>query len=107
MSVKSYNNGPLPDALSERAYFSAHEFALPKADALRYLLWCKEQGHVIYGWEVWLPTTPGPTPLIIHCDGGFEHCYSALANADFSDENQKHGMEVVINPCVEERPKSE
>ena len=107
MSIKSYSNGPLPGFLSERAYFSPQEFALPQTDALRYLQWCKEQGHVIYGWEVWLPTAPGPTPLMWSCDGGFEKCYPALQNTDFSEANTKHGMEVVINPCIEERTKAE
>ncbi|RYX86134.1 hypothetical protein EON83_02630 [bacterium] len=103
MSIQTYNNGPLPDFLSERAYFTISEFALPREDALRYFLWCKEEGHTILGWEVWLPTVPGPTVPVNHCEGDADYCYSALLYADFSDLTGKYGMEVVINITMEER----
>lgn len=58
-----YSNGPLPAHLEPAAYFTGdrREWALPKAAALDYLDWCECQGLRVLGFEVWYPTTPGPT----------------------------------------------
>jgi hypothetical protein len=61
--VTKYGNGPLPAHLEPAAYFTEDrgEWALPKAEALEYLDWCERRGLRVLGFEVWYPTTPGPT----------------------------------------------
>src|SRR4051812_43302969 len=61
--VREYGNGPLPSQFESRAYFTADrlEWALPKPDALAYLDWCESRGLKVLGFDVWYPTTPGPT----------------------------------------------
>lgn len=61
--VTDYENGPLPVHLESAAYFTGdrREWALPKTEALEYLNWCENQGLKVLGFEVWYPTTPGPT----------------------------------------------
>jgi len=61
--ITEYANGPLPAHLQPAAYFTGdrREWALPKAAALDYVDWCEGQGLRVLGFEVWYPTTPGPT----------------------------------------------
>jgi hypothetical protein len=61
--VTHYGNGPLPEHLASAAYFTGdrQEWALPKAEALSYLDWCESKSLSVLGFEVWYPTTPGPT----------------------------------------------
>jgi hypothetical protein len=61
--VTEYGNGPLPAHLESAAYFTddRREWALPKSEALAYLDWCERRGLKVLGFEVWYPTTPGPT----------------------------------------------
>ena len=61
--VRNYGNGPLPSRFESTAYFTngRREWALPKSDALAYLDWCDSRGLKVLGFEVWYPTTPGPT----------------------------------------------
>jgi hypothetical protein len=61
--VTHYGNGPLPEHLASAAYFTGdrQEWALPKAEALSYLDWCESKSLSVIGFEVWYPTTPGPT----------------------------------------------
>jgi hypothetical protein len=61
--VTEYGNGPLPADLEPAAYFTDDrgEWALPKAEALKYLDWCERRGLNVLGFDVWYPTRPGPT----------------------------------------------
>ena len=61
--IKEYGNGPLPAHFEPAAYFTSDrsEWALPKAEALDYLDWCERRSLRVLGFEVWYPTTPGPT----------------------------------------------
>jgi hypothetical protein len=61
--VTEYGNGPLPVQFESAAYFThgRREWALPKGEALTYLDWCEQRGLNVLGFEVWYPTTPGPT----------------------------------------------
>jgi hypothetical protein len=49
--------------LESAAYFTHDrgEWALPKAEALAYLDWCEHHGFHVLGFDVWYPSTPGPT----------------------------------------------
>jgi hypothetical protein len=62
-NVTHYDNGPLPEHLAFAAYFTSNrqEWALPKAEALAYLDWCEGKALSVLGFEVWSPTTSGPT----------------------------------------------
>lgn len=64
-SVTHYANGPLPEHLAPAAYFTGdrREWALPKSEALAYIDWCEREHLEVLGFEVWYPTTPGPTVL--------------------------------------------
>ncbi|SRR6266511_3209224 len=57
------SNGPLPRSMESRAYFSddRREFALCRSDALEYLRWCEDNGLKVLGFDIWMPTRPGPT----------------------------------------------
>lgn len=101
--IEMYNNGPLPRYLKERAYFSANEFALSKSDALDYLQWCKANSYPVLGYEVWLPTNPGPTALLAGGNGNADDCYQMIFSDDFEEEQKKRGLsiEAVFNICVD------
>jgi hypothetical protein len=63
LRVTEYRNGPLPERFEAAAYFTGNrgEWALPKVEALDYLDWCEHGGLTVLGFDVWYPTTPGPT----------------------------------------------
>jgi hypothetical protein len=54
----------LPPSLGEAAYKSGNKMAWSKEGALRVIALLEENGYSIDGVDVWLPTKPGPTPLI-------------------------------------------
>lgn len=54
----------LPRELFDRAYDSHGELAWCRLDALRIGAWLEAEGYKIIGIDTWLPTYPGPTPLI-------------------------------------------
>ena len=55
----------LSPELFNRAYKESHgELAWQKPDALTVASLLQDQGYQILGVDVWLPTRPGPTPLI-------------------------------------------
>lgn len=99
--IEVWGNGPLPSSYKGRAYLAANEFALYKEDALRYLLWCKANRYEVLGYEVWLPTVPGPTSLIAGGSGDADRCYNFIFNDDFSRDEDRHGLKVVFNICVD------
>ncbi len=54
----------LPPDLLARAYMAGRERAWTRADAVRVVTILRERGHRVLDVETWLPTRPGPTPLI-------------------------------------------
>ena len=54
----------LPRDLLDRAYLAGRERAWARADSIRVVTILQEHGHRILDVETWLPTRPGPTPLI-------------------------------------------
>src|SRR4051812_21128073 len=58
----------LPPDLVQSAYKSANELAWPKEQALRVVDLLNANGYVILGVDSWLPTKPGPSPLIFDWD---------------------------------------
>ena len=54
----------LPRDLLDRAYVAGRERAWVRADAVRVVTILQERGYRILDVETWLPTRPGPTPLI-------------------------------------------
>lgn len=97
MAVTLYANAPLPDFLASRAYFSASEFALFRADALAFLDWCDSQTIKIIGFDVWLPTHPGPTATMAGAEGDSEHCRRLILDGEWSNLGAADGMEIVYN----------
>ena len=63
--MTQYANGPLPRQFEGLAYFTQDrkEWALPKEAALEYLAWCDQHGLQVLGFEVWYPTSFGPTVI--------------------------------------------
>jgi hypothetical protein len=61
--MSEYSNGPLPPELERHAYFTTdrREWALPRKQALSYLIRCQQNNVEVFGWEAWYPTTFGPT----------------------------------------------
>ena len=52
----------LPDRLKTTAYASqTGEFAWPRQDAVSVIDLATQSNVAVFGVEVWLPTTPGPT----------------------------------------------
>lgn len=95
MSDAEYRNGPLPESLASQAYVtdSGHEFALHANAAIEYLQWAQTSGLKVHGFEVWQPTSPGPTPLVgIGCEGDAEMCIQAIPTI-----TEAHGEFVVFN----------
>lgn len=103
--IEMLGNGPLPQDFKKRAYLAANEFALYKEDALKYLQWCKANGYEVLGYEIWFPTNPGPTTLIASGiaggNGDADTCYNFILNDDFTEEEKKHGLNIVFNICVD------
>ena len=97
MQVTHYNNGPLPQPLAARAYLSANEFALYRADALAYLSWCQEQGLKVTGFEVWSPTVSGPISYGTATEGDAEFCAQIIAATDDLYWGNADGLNVVYN----------
>lgn len=54
----------LPPDLKQAAYKTGNEWAWPKQQALQVIDFLDSNGCVVDGVEPWLPTKPGPTPLI-------------------------------------------
>ena len=57
-----------PDLLRCASYTSHGGLAWARADALAMLRVIEARGYGIFSVEPWLPTRPGPTPLIEDCD---------------------------------------
>lgn len=90
-----FSNGVLPEFLHSRALLasSGREFALPADASLEYLRWAHQHGFHVCGFDVWLPTDPGPTPLPgVGCDSGIEACIVAIPGILAA-----HGPGVVFN----------
>jgi hypothetical protein len=52
----------IPRDLVASAYFSkGGEPAWPMSDALKIVEWAMKSGIAVFGVEIWLPSTPGPT----------------------------------------------
>ena len=54
----------LPQELVDRAHQSGQELAWARDDALRVADLLQRHGYCIAGVDTWLPTRPGPSPLI-------------------------------------------
>lgn len=96
--IEIWSNASLPERFRERAYISANEFALYREDAIEYLHWCKKQGYHVLGYEGWMPTSPGPTPILSEIyEGGADFCIEAL-----SSQTSSVSQNIVFNLWVEE-----
>ena len=54
----------LPRDILDRAYKAGGELAWTRADALRVVALVGSHGYRVIGVDTWLPTRPGPTPLV-------------------------------------------
>ncbi len=83
--------GFLPLELLRRAYSSqGGELAWARADALAVVELLVARGFRIFSVDTWLPTQPGPTPLI---DDWF--CSNAMSASDFIRTFQRVPAEAV------------
>jgi len=92
----------LPEDILRRAYHSENELAWNRSDALRVATILQDRGYRIIGVDTWLPTRPGPTPLIE--DWYESHALSALDFIKTFEPNKAYGghdgMIVYFNFCV-------
>jgi hypothetical protein len=111
----------LPQDLLSSAYLSQNgEPAWPLRDALKVIDWATKSNIAVFGVEIWLPTTPGPTiptPYIYthetHRRSGenwnrfVERANDAAANYissfDWDDADRKHhGMRPYFNVTLDD-----
>jgi len=100
MKNLKFADGPLPERFAADAYVasSGKEFALPPDTAIVYLHWAKQSGLVVTGFDVWIPTNPGPTPIVgVGCDGDADACLAKILHV-----LDDHGPQVVFNIWMEE-----
>lgn len=56
----------LPQPLKDSAYKTSNEFAWAQEDALAVVAILERNDYVIIGVDIWLPTTPGPSPMYVY-----------------------------------------
>jgi hypothetical protein len=79
----------LPPETVRQAYRSYEEMAWPRPDAEQVINLLQAEGYKIVSIDTWLPTTPGPTPLIRDWDG--TRAISALDFVKTFDPENKLG----------------
>jgi hypothetical protein len=89
--TKEWHSRLSPELLNRAYKESPGELAWPKSDAVKVAAMLQDQGYQILGIDAWLPTRPGPTPLIRDWDETYPmSCTDYIKTFELMPVEQSH-----------------